>query len=475
MPNEQLSLLSGEWDQDADIIVIGSGFSGLAVAIEASDAGAAVIVLEKSSRIGGNSIIALGCLNAVHPERQKIQGINDSLQKHFEQTWSGGGNRCEPNRIQAVLNEGAETMQWLQKFGIEWKQNVDQGYGALWPRSHMPLGRGKSIVLALKHQVENRGVPILLGHKVVKIIRENHCEGKVLGVGVKTRNQSLLFEAKIAVVIASGGYTADDALVAKHDNRLKDLEVTGNKDATGELIILSQGIGSDTVGMDYIQCIPKAYNARTGERYSTRVLHYADILHVIHVNHKGQRIVSSDSQRDVVMDAILSQSEKCSFILCDDMNRQLKQIGLEESWRSVNKGRMFGGNTIKELAENMGVPPDALYETIAKYNSYVARKNDPDFHQAPHTLVNKIETPPFWATSLSMARHYTCGGLRVGGTKWTQVLDRWGRIIPRYYAAGEVTGGFHGANRLGCNATLECIVAGRWAGSVSVKGHRFQS
>jgi succinate dehydrogenase/fumarate reductase flavoprotein subunit len=130
---------------------------------------------------------------------------------------------------------------------------------------------------------------------------------------------------------------------------------------------------------------------------------------------------------------------------------------------------MFGGNTITELANNMGVSSKELNHTIERFNSHVQNKDDLDFRQASHMLVNKIETPPYWATIISMTRHYTCGGLRVGGKNWTQVLDRWGKIIPGYYAAGEVTGGFHGTNRLGCNAILECIVAGRWAGLTSAE------
>ena len=148
----------------------------------------------------------------------------------------------------------------------------------------------------------------------------------------------------------------------------------------------------------------------------------------------------------------------------DDKIRKLKQIGVEDAWRKVRKGLMFGGNTIGELAQNMGVPSTVLSSTVSKFNTYVDNKNDIDFGQAPNILTNRIDEPPFWATLLSIARHYTCGGLRVGGNDWTQVMDRHGRNIPGFYAAGEVTGGFHGTNRLGCNATLECIVAGRWAG-----------
>ncbi len=459
--------LPEKWD---DVIVIGTGFSGLAAAIEAKDAGAGVVILEKMRTVGGNSVLAGGCLSCADPERQLPQGIEDSPEKHFQQTWAAGDYRCDPERIKAVIDEGLDALHWLEKMGVEWKSEVHQGYGGLWPRSHTPVKGGFGVVQVLKSQVEKRGIPILLRHEVIRIIREKLLEGRVLGVEVQTKAGRLIFKAKKGVINASGGFNADVNLRMRCDHRLgKELRVTGSKEATGDLIILSQDIGAAVVGMDHVQCNPRAYDVRNGKSYSSKILSQSDIPYIIYVNCRGKRIVNSDARRDAIRDAILNQPEKVSFIICDDKLRQLKGVSLEETWRKVKDRRMFGGNSIKDLAENMTVPPDALTKTIDEFNSYVDERHDPDFEQAPSMLINKIETPPFWATMLSMAVHYTCGGLRVGGTRWTQVLDRCGRIVPGYYAAGEVTGGFHGTNRLGGNATLECIVAGRWAGKAAAK------
>lgn len=458
-----------KWNKETDVVVIGSGFSGLAAGIEAKDAGASVLVLEKRSQIGGNSIFAVGYTNAVYPERQSAQGIEDSLEKHFEQTWNGGGRRCDPDRIRAVVADGKKTIDWLEEIGVEMVKEIKQGFGALWPRSHLAVGRGKQMILAMKKEVENRDIPILLEHKVIGIIREKPNEGSVLGVRIQHKNSVFCIRAKKGVVVASGGFSADDTLIEKHSYRLRNLDTTNHRDATGEVIIQSQEIGADVVGMDYIQSVPKTYDVRTGKRYSYRVLNHLDNEYIIYINFKGKRIVSSDAPRDVVTDAILSQSEQCCLIVCDDKLRIENKLSLEDAWRRVEKGNMFGGNNVKELAENMGVPFETLQETLTTYNSFVEQKNDPEFRQAPHMLVHKLDTPPYWATVLSQARHYTCGGLRVGGKKWTQVLDRWGKIIPGLFAAGEVTGGFHGTNRLGANALLECIVSGRWAGSLAAK------
>jgi flavocytochrome c len=450
--------------EEFDIVIIGSGFSGLAAAIEAYDSGSSVVLLEKRKQIGGNSIIAWGCINAVYPSRQQAQDIDDSVEKHTEQTLIGGGSVANPERIRAVVAEGENTIRWLTDIGVTWMDEIKQGYGSLWPRSHMPVGRGKAIVEKMHEQIKNRNIPILFEHRVRKLIRNPGNEGEVVGVEVQVDGDLLLLRARKAVVLASGGFASDDWMIAKHNFRFGKLLSTGIKEATGELLIASQNIGADVVGMDYIQTVPKAYDVRTGERYTTRLVSYADIPHIIHINWKGERIVNSDARRDEIANAILGQPENCSFIVADDKVREIKQISSETAWNLAEKGLIFGGRTIEELAENMGVLSSTLSSTIRRFNSFVENKNDQDFHQSVHMLVNKIEKSPFWATLVSMARHYTCGGLRVGGKMWTQVLDRSGNIIPRFYAAGEVTGGFHGTNRLGCNATLECIVAGRWAG-----------
>jgi len=461
--------LSPDWEKEFDIIVIGSGFSGFAAAIEAFDSGSSVVILEKRKQIGGNSIIAWGCINAVYQTKQEAQGIDDSVEKHTEQTLSGGGYRVDPERISAVVAQGENTIQWLTDIGVEWENELIQGYGSLWPRTHRPVGRGKAIVDKLYEQIETRKISVLHEHKVCKLIRDSGNDGAVLGVEVEANGDLLPYRARKAVVLASGGFPSDDELIAKHDFRFGKLQSTGIKEATGELVIASQNIGADVVGMDHIQTVPKAYDVRNGKKYTTRFVSYADIPHVIHVNWKGERIVNSDARRDEIANAILGQPEECSFIVTDNKLLEHKQFSSETAWNLVEKGLMFGGRTIEELAKNMGVPSETLSSTIARFNVFVEHQKDQDFDQSAHLLVNKIEEPPFWATLVSMARHYTCGGLRVGGKMWTQVLDRYGRIIPRFYAAGEVTGGFHGTNRLGCNATLECIVAGRWAGLYASK------
>ncbi|MHA2068996.1 MAG: FAD-dependent oxidoreductase, partial [Candidatus Thorarchaeota archaeon] len=323
MNEEDEHVVPVEWDKDADIVVIGTGFSGLAAAIEAFDAGSSVIVLDKRSKIGGNSIIAFGCINAVYPDKQKAQGITDSVEKHTEHTWSGGDHRVNPDRIRRVIDEGQNTVQWLESIGVEWEEKIFQGYGTLWPRSHRPVGKGMSIIKKLNQQVEKRGVPVLMNHKVTRLIKEELPDGQVVGVEVQANNQTIYLRANKALILASGGFASDDEMVGKHEYRFKDLASTGIKEATGELIVAAQEIGADVVGMDHIQGVPEAYDVRSGKRYTLKVLSYGNILHVIHVNWEGLRFINSDARRDEITSAIMELPEKCSFVVSDDKIREL--------------------------------------------------------------------------------------------------------------------------------------------------------
>ncbi len=128
---------------------------------------------------------------------------------------------------------------------------------------------------------------------------------------------------------------------------------------------------------------------------------------------------------------------------------------------------IFKAESIRALAAQVGMPdPGVLESTVARYNSFVDARNDPEFGQVAHNLAWKCEKPPFWAATGSPALHHMCGGLRTKATT-AQVLDRWNKVIPSLYAAGEIAGGVHGTNRLGGNAITDCIVFGRLAGNMA--------
>ncbi|MCX5906006.1 MAG: flavocytochrome c [Deltaproteobacteria bacterium] len=450
-----------KWTRSADVVVIGAGGAGLAAAVSAAEKGASVIVLEKMPNIGGNTIISGGGLNAADPERQAKQGIKDSAENHYNQTLAAGDFRADPEKVKILTGNALEAVKWLEGYGMKFQDEIIQIYGSLYPRTHMPVDpKGTGYIKTLKAAADKKGVKIFTETKVTKIIREEQLNGRVLGVqATDKKGKTVYFGAKKAVVIASGGFGANKEMRALHDPRMKELTTTNQPGTTGELILYAMDIGAYPVGMDYIQCNPGPPAGR-----KLRVVLHLDVSGFIMVDKKGNRFVAEDERRDVIREAVLNLPEKYGFTVLDDAVFQTyDKLQRETAIKGLETGDSWKADSLEGLAKKMGVPADAFVATVSKYNGYVDTKKDADFAKKPHNLAKKIATGPFWACYAGMSVHHTMGGLEI--TPKTQVIDRYGKIIPGLYAAGEVTGGIHGSNRVGGNAIADIIVNGRIAGA----------
>lgn len=440
-----------KWDKEADVIMIGSGYSGLAGTLEARRLGLSILVLEKMKMPGGNSIIADGGANAVDPVRQKRQGIVDSTDLHFKHTMEGGDNINDPVKVRYMVEHALDDcVNYLEKLGVVWPEKVVRGYGSLYERTHYigtytdKRGRkwqkGAANIYAMLDEMERIGQPILLNHEVTRIIREQTLSGRVLGVEVKVGKKTQYLKAKKGVVLASGGFGANLAWVIQLDRRLEHTGTTNQPGATGECIKFAEDVGADTLHMDYIQAIPlkdvvPPFKGMFFLIESEEVRKASPSMpYRIFVNKDGKRFVDEGARRDVIKAACLAQP-------------------LFEPKATVT------ADTIEELEAKVGLPKGVLVETVKKYNAACDAKKDPEFGK-DKTILVPLKTPPFKALTRAIQRHHTMGGLLVKGTTG-EVIDRWGKIIPGLYAAGEVTGGTHGANRLGHNGTVDSIVFGQ--------------
>jgi urocanate reductase len=451
------------WDRETDVVVIGTGFAGFAAAIEAHDAGSNVIILEKNSFIGGNSIIATGAYNAVDPERQENQGIEDSIDLHYRQTIEAGDFKGEPDKVRFLSEHALNGLKWLEDMGVQFESTVYTGIGALWPRTHDPVnkGRGAAIVRALKRQVTHRGIPILMKSGLSAILRERSLEGDVLGVRYVNNEKAMYIRARQAVVICTGGFGADMEMRSQYDPRLTvDIPTTNVRTATGEVIRYAMDIGADIVGMDQIQLLV-ACNYYT-KKYGSLV--NLGIDSAIFINKNGVRFVAEDRRRDVLANAILKQPDKMLLWIADEAcNKRYKPHLIRKIIKNGYAFTASGPEALgKTLRDKFNIPPETFLRTIRRYNESAKAGIDEDFGKARQNL-KPIGEPPLYASPVMAGVHYTMGGLKTGDIT-CRVLDRHGNTIPHLYAAGEVTGGMHGANRVGGNATAECIVFGREAG-----------
>lgn len=440
----------GGWDKEADIVIVGSGFAGLASAIEAHSHGVTPIIIEKKSSPGGNSIISDGGINAVDEERQKSQRIEDSNNLHFQQTYEAGNKIGDPEMIKYLVKHSlSDCIHWLENLGVKFPDEVVCGYGALWPRSHLSpkykeFTQGAALIHAMLEELDKRGVGILHNHKLTKILREEPLKGRVAGIKVNIGDKYLYYKIRKALILASGGFASNDEWVKKHDRRLAGLDTTNRSGvSTGEVIRIAQDIGADTLHMDYIQAIPwnvkppfkgKAFfiSCKENDNY------YGAWPYMIFLNKEGKRFINEDTSRRNITQAMLEQP---AF----------------EPMKSP-----ITAKSIAKLESKLALPEGNLMETINRYNSFCKKEKDKDFGKDSSTLM-AMETPPFKAEVKAPASHFTMGGLRIKAASG-QVYDRVGKLIPDLYAAGEVTAGLHGAARLGYNAIPECILFGRLCG-----------
>lgn len=462
LPSAARAAQAVQWDETYEIIVVGAGGAGMAAAVKAAQKGAKhIVVLEKLNFPGGNTLISQGFINAADPVRQPKQGIKDSWQHHAEQTLEAGDFRGQKDRVDVLCRNAYPTIEWLESLGMQFKPKVIQIFGALYPRSHVPaLPKGQGYGTVLSKAAKELGVEVRTGMGVEEIIREKPFEGDVLGVVAKNaKGEIKRIRATRGVVLAAGGFSANKYLRELHDPRVAGLGTDNLPGATGEVAMAAVRVDGYLVGMDFIQSTP---GAPAGKKM--KLLLNFNVNGSIYVDKRGARIVNEGARRDVIRDAVLGTPERYAYTVCDNENfTSYDEVNRAAIMKGIEAGEAWTAPTIRELAQKMGVDPDGLEKTIKRYNDvYVKNQKDEDFGKTAVNLTKRIDQGPFWACYTGMTVHHTMGGLNTNVK--AQVLDWTGSVIPRLYAAGEITGGIHGTNRVGGNAVLDCFVFGQIAG-----------
>ncbi|KUK38718.1 MAG: Flavocytochrome c [Synergistales bacterium 54_24] len=461
-PQKAKAGVPSKWDQEAEVVVIGSGFAGLAAAIEARDAGADVVILEKMPHPGGNSAINGGQYAAWTSRiRKKLNLPEDSPEIMLQDMMEAGANLNWKELAQKVAEESADGIEWLIDMGVQFMDTVIQAGGHSRPRTHQTVNMsGGDIVKAQLNAVKDRGIPLLTEHKVVQIFRESPNEGRVLGVEVDHKGEKIFLKAKKGIVLAAGGFSRNVDLRMKYVPFLtSEIPSTNHPGATGEVMLLAMEIGASTTQLDWIQLYPFA-DPKTGVLDKVAVVPFTAPAYCIYVDKNGKRFVNELANRKVCADAqIFGLGEKPSWTVFDNSSIE-KFTSRKIVDKGVADGRVLKAETLEELAQKAGFDPAGIKETVERYNRMVEKGVDEDFGKP--SMKAKIQEPPFYAIPQWPSVHHTMGGLQI--TKEAQVLDLQGKVIPGLYAAGEITGGVHGAVRLGSVAIPDCIVFGRTAG-----------
>ncbi len=460
-------------EREADVVIIGAGGTGLAAAVTAGQENASVIVLETNGIAGGNLVVSGGVYNSPDPELQAKQGIEDSPELFMEQTLKGGDNIGNPELVGILTSKALDGLNWLRELGVVFDEKVIQAPGALHPRSHntpAPLGTGL-INVYLDHIAKMDNVNILYETKGESLIQE---DGRVVGVkAINPDGSELTIKANKGVIIATGGFSKNIEMVMKYRDAekwplLDENSVSTNMNSIqGDGIIMAQEAGADVVDMDLMQFL---YLGTPKTGLLSGVYNVSAELTVF-VNSEGKRFVAEDQRRDVISKAVFEQEGGQMYMLhsADSLKDPATQVNIDGiPMKDLLDTGAYGwkkGDTLEELAKEMGVPAENLVQTVKEYNDAVDTQQDPFGRKL---LTMKMETGPFYAIPRVPALHHTMGGLRIDADG--HVLDQNGEIIPGLYAGGEVTGGIHGGNRLGGNAVTETVVFGRVAGQSAASG-----
>ena len=487
---------------DADVVVVGAGGAGMTAAITAAAEGKSVVILESQSMVGGNSVRATGGMNAgktVYQDENEFgesAGVEKTLKtaaekyadnetitalaKTVSEQWAayqanptgyfdsvelmeldtmiGGKGINDPELVETLCANSADAIDWLDEHGIT-LHNVSSFGGASVKRIHRPVNaEGKTVSVGsymiplLQENCEKAGVKMMLDTTATEILTD--ANGAAVGVkATGASGETVTVNAK-AVVLASGGFGANLDMVVKYKPELKGFMTTNAPGIQGQGIEMAEAIGAATVDMDQIQIHPTV-EANTAALITEGLRGDGAIL----INEEGQRFIDEVGTRDVVSAAEIAQTGSYSWLVVDQAMVDASSV----IQGYIKKGYTVTGATYEELGKAMGVDAAAFAETMDKWNGYVEAKNDPDFGRT--SFANPLNTAPYYAVKVTAGVHHTMGGLKINAN--TEVLNEKGEVIPGLFAAGEVTGGVHGANRLGGNAVADFTVFGRIAGAAA--------
>ena len=487
---------------DADIVIVGAGGAGMTAAITAAEEGKSVVILESQSMVGGNSVRATGGMNAgktVYQDENEFgeaAGVEKTLKtaaekyadnetitalaKTVSEQWAeyqanptgyfdsvelmeldtmvGGKGINDPELVETLCSNSADAIDWLDEHGIT-LHNVASFGGASVKRIHRPVDAdGKTISVGsymiplLQENCEKAGVQILLNTTANEILTD--ANGAAVGVkATGASGETVTVNAK-AVVLTTGGFGANLDMVVEYKPELKGFMTTNAAGAQGQGIEMATAIGAGTVDMDQIQIHPTV-EANTAALITEGLRGDGAVL----INAEGKRFIDEVGTRDVVSAAEIAQTGSYSWLVVDQAMVDASSV----IQGYIKKGYTVTGETYEELGKAMGVDEAAFAETMNTWNGYVDAKNDPDFGRT--SFANKLDTAPYYAIKVTAGVHHTMGGLTINTN--TEVLKEDGSVIPGLFAAGEVTGGVHGANRLGGNAVADFTVFGRIAGKAA--------
>ncbi len=457
-----------KWDKEADVVIVGYGGAGACAAIAAREAGAEVLILEKQKTGGGNSAICGGVIYAGGTSVQKQNNITDTADKLYQHYLKAGKAFIDPALARIAADEAGRNIDWLIQIGGKFPApptvsgaEVNVGSEPI-ARVHRiaygDLAGGPAFFKVLADTTAAKGAKILYNSPAKQLIINT--DGEVLGVRAESEGKAIVVKARKAVVLAAGGFTRSKEMISSYSRDAYYCPSLGVPGLTGDGIRMALALGADVMNMPKVVCnfglvLPGAVSAV-----------YAGSGGIV-VNILGKRFVDETLFYDWKSIKLLAQPEARSFSIFDEEYRKARGANIVAGFsaeldKEVAAGTVKKADTLKSLAEKIKIPADAFEKTVAKWNEDVKAGVDTEFGRK--SLLQALVTPPFFAYETFPVMFDTVGGVKIN-TK-SQVINVWGKAIPRLYAAGVTTGGlvgeFYPGSGTALNATI--LTFGRIAG-----------
>ncbi len=450
-------------ERDYDVIIVGAGGAGLSAAIEATEAGARVLLIEAGAKAGGSTALSGGVYWAAGTSLQREAGIEDDADSQFHYYMTVNQYKVDPALARRYCDMSAPTFEWLVGLGVNFPlENLYVSGVDKIRRGHRAEGHGAEIAEVLEGALAGRSVDLATHTRVQELLIE---EGAVTGVVVDGDPVRAG-----AVVIASGGFGNNRRLWAElYPSAAKQGELAwyiGADECRGDGLEMGRRAGADLTRPDIGLLLMTPGFAHDVESYLPPW--------VVHVNHEGRRFIDEATEYSVLSEVLSTQTAGECFAIFDEAARAEAKAHPAPNWAAdrlaefAEKGPVVKADTLTELAERIGVRPETLVTTAERYSADARAGADSAFFKAPAHL-RPIETPPFYGVRIRPAIVcWTGTGLRIDAE--ARVLDQADRIMPGLFAAGETTGGFAGPCYAGGGASIgNAVIFGRIAGTNAAK------
>ncbi|MAM61311.1 FAD-dependent oxidoreductase [Maritimibacter sp. UBA3975] len=450
-------------DTDYDVIIVGAGGAGLAAAIEATDAGARVLLIEAGARAGGSTALSGGVYWAAGTSLQRQAGIEDDAESQFHYYMTVNQYKVDPALVRRYCDLSAPTFEWMVGLGVNFPlENLYVSGVDKIRRGHRAEGHGAEIAEVLEGALSGRSVDLATHTRAEGLVVEG---GRVTGVYVDGDP----IRAG-AVIIASGGFGANRRLWAElYPSAAKQGELAwyiGADECRGDGLEMARRAGAELVGHDRGLLLMTPGFAHDVESYLPPW--------VVHVNHEGRRFIDESTEYSVLSEVLSTQTAGECFAVFDEAARAEAKAHPAPNWAAdrlaefAEKGPVVRADTLTDLAERIGVRPAALVTTAERYSEDARAGHDSAYFKDEGHL-RPIETPPFYGVRIRPAIVcWTGTGLRIDAE--TRVRDQADRAMPGLFAAGETTGGFAGPCYAGGGASVgNAVIFGRVAGANAAK------